>query len=113
MPRALFPVAGVLQAAPWLWYAAQAQDRGLPSWSAPLFAALASTLLATSLWAYLRPQLGAATLLVALCGASFVVVSFTSMFLGNAFLEILTACSLGLASLGTAWLRWSARGPRT
>ena len=109
LPHALFPLAGLLQATPWLWYASQASARGLPAWAVPAFALVAFVLVAASLWSYLEPRRGAVACLVALCGASFTLVSLTSMFLGNAFFELLTAASLGLASLGAAWLRWLPR----
>jgi hypothetical protein len=109
LPHALFPLAGLLQAAPWLWYAIQASTRGLPTWAAPAFALVAFVLVAASLWSCLQPRGVAVACLVALCGASFTLVSLTSMFLGNALLELLTAASLGLASLGAAWLRWLPR----
>lgn len=117
LPQGLFPVAGLLQATPWLWYSSQAEARGMPEWAMPSFALAAFALIAASLWPCLRPRTRAAGCLVALCGVSFTVVSLTSMFMGNAFLELLTAVSLGLALLGAAWLRWdhavAGRGSRS
>lgn len=108
LPRVLFPVAGLLQATPWLWYSSQAAARGMPDWATPASAFAALILIGASLWPYRRPRARAAGCLVALCGFSFTLVSFTSMFLGNFLLELLTAISLGLASLGAAWVRWGS-----
>jgi len=108
LPRALFPAAGLLQATPWLWYSAHATDRGLAEWAAPGFAFVAAVLVATSLWPYWQQRGSAAACFVTVCGASFAVVSLTSLFLGNALLELLTALSLGLAASGAAWRRWGS-----
>ena len=106
MPGLLFPIAGLLQAVPWFWYAVRMSKAGFPGWATLSCLAFGTALLAVSLWPLRRPRESTALRLVALYGASCAVLSLTSMFMGGALLELTSAASVGVALLGARWLRW-------